>query len=932
MAEKEDSSKKKTKKSFKEFDPTKFINTEPVLREAAKNAIVVSFGRFNPITVGHEKLVNRVVSEAAKRRADAAVYMSHSQDPKKNPLSYDQKISLGQKAFGRVVKKSSAKTIIEVAKELSGKYDDLVIVVGADRLKEFETLLNKYNEKEYSFKTISVVSAGERDPDADDITGMSASKMRSLASQGDLDSFKNGLPNKLKSSAKEIYDMVRKNMNITEGTEEVLVEREPLTLAQRRKRGIVMRRYKTKIRAARERAKRKIAPKEKLLKRAKKRALEFIRDRLMKSKKYSEMSPSEKIALDKRLAKVPQAVINRVAKRLLPQVRKAEMERLQAVINPKTNESNVNETFELYMELRTIKPQDPDVSHLPGSQPKGYYSGVKKSVKDDRARHFAKYAKKSDDVQSSYKPAPGDAGAKTKPSVHTKKFKQMFGESLEEASLADTRVRSRPHMALEKDGSVKFDRRFKIFRKEMNESYEDLNEDLVGLMLDMDSFVMSEEFDTLMEANPEEALKKKAEKSGISYGILKKVFDRGVAAWRTGHRPGTTPTQWGLARVNSFATKGKGTWGKADSDLAARVRKEEVEIEEEADGKKRNRALLASGRISKDEFDRRMGYGKYKTKDNSKKLDGPGGLYKNLVKRLGEKVDFDEAVSPTAVHPLVHVKEPNKAVKVSAGLKHKLGIGLTMKHMLQHGIRARDVDNDGDVDKFEKGTPDEITGTEKKNLTRVMQKKYDKEARHTRIGHAFESTEVNEQESHARAKLAIAREKEADREKHKRMLDVAKRSDAAARSRMREGVDKSRPENREDGTDSLVKIYRDDTPGQTKSLKEFMLTNTYGQFKKGEKVRFNRHSMDMFDGKPHIGTVIGGDTSWLRVRDDKGMLFKVRHYDAVSLNEATKTRGFEGKMITVKNVPVRMADGTIKRLPPGKSSSSDGDGGNGNGD
>ena len=138
-------------------------------------------------------------------------------------------------------------------------------------------------------------------------------------------------------------------------------------------------------------------------------------------------------------------------------------------------------------------------------------------------------------------------------------------------------------MALEKNGSVKFDRRVKMYRSknEINEGYDDLAEDLTNLILDMDSFIMSEEFDTLMENNPTEALKKKAEKTGISYGILKKVFDRGVAAWRTGHRPGTTPTQWGLARVNSFATKGKGTWGKADSDLAAKVRKEEASFFDE---------------------------------------------------------------------------------------------------------------------------------------------------------------------------------------------------------------------------------------------------------------------------------------------------------------------------------------------------------------
>ena len=75
----------------------------------------------------------------------------------------------------------------------------------------------------------------------------------------------------------------------------------------------------------------------------------------------------------------------------------------------------------------------------------------------------------------------------------------------------------------------------------------------------------------------EEGLKKKAEKSGMPLGVLRKVYNRGVAAWKTGHRPGTTPQQWGFARVNSFVTKSSGTWGKADKDLAAKVRKEDVE-------------------------------------------------------------------------------------------------------------------------------------------------------------------------------------------------------------------------------------------------------------------------------------------------------------------------------------------------------------------
>ena len=79
-------------------------------------------------------------------------------------------------------------------------------------------------------------------------------------------------------------------------------------------------------------------------------------------------------------------------------------------------------------------------------------------------------------------------------------------------------------------------------------------------------------FKAYISENATAGLKKKAEKSGMPVGILRKVYNRGVAAWRTGHRPGTTPQQWGMARVNSFVTKSSGTWGKADKDLAARVK------------------------------------------------------------------------------------------------------------------------------------------------------------------------------------------------------------------------------------------------------------------------------------------------------------------------------------------------------------------------
>ena len=130
---------------------------------------------------------------------------------------YSQKIKYAQKAFGKVVTKSNAKTIIQVMQELEKmKHTDIILVVGSDRVQGFRDLLNKYNGKDYNFDSIQVVSGGERDPDADDVSGMSASKMRALASDNDLDAFKKGLPRTLQRDAEKIMKDVRNGMNIKE--------------------------------------------------------------------------------------------------------------------------------------------------------------------------------------------------------------------------------------------------------------------------------------------------------------------------------------------------------------------------------------------------------------------------------------------------------------------------------------------------------------------------------------------------------------------------------------------------------------------------------------------------------------------------------------------------------------------------------------------
>lgn len=174
---------------------------------------VFTFGRMNPPTIGHEKVANKLRAVARAHKGDPLIYLSHSHNNDRDPLEYGDKIKFAKKAFGNIVKMSQANTIMKVMQELEKKYDEVVVVVGSDRVQEFKELLKKYNGKEYSFDTINVVSAGERDPDATDATGMSATKMREAASKEDLKTFKSGLPRNLQKDADNIMKKIRKGLN-----------------------------------------------------------------------------------------------------------------------------------------------------------------------------------------------------------------------------------------------------------------------------------------------------------------------------------------------------------------------------------------------------------------------------------------------------------------------------------------------------------------------------------------------------------------------------------------------------------------------------------------------------------------------------------------------------------------------------------------------
>lgn len=197
-------------KSFKEFI------TEAV---GPKEKAVIVFGRMNPPTIGHEKLLSVAENIAKKENADFHIYLTKTQDKKKNPLSFDEKRKILLKKYSNdVVKNGKYNTIFDVLVSLyDNGYKDIVLVAGSDRVKEFEVLIDKYNCKEarhgiYCFDSVTVKSAGERDPDKDDVSGVSASKVRNYALTGDYDKFKESIfaGNKLsEKEIKEIFDLIR---------------------------------------------------------------------------------------------------------------------------------------------------------------------------------------------------------------------------------------------------------------------------------------------------------------------------------------------------------------------------------------------------------------------------------------------------------------------------------------------------------------------------------------------------------------------------------------------------------------------------------------------------------------------------------------------------------------------------------------------------
>ena len=348
-------------KSFKTFSEDK------------SKEVVFTFGRFNPPTIGHEKLIKKVISQSSSN--NFRIYVSQSSDPKKNPLQYREKVQLMRKMFpkyGRnIIFNKKVVNVFDILVDLYNQgFQKVTMVVGSDRVPEFRKLMSKYNGVKarhgfYEFDTINTVSAGERDPDADDVSGMSASKMRAAASAGDLDSFSKGLPKGFGDKV-GVFNLLRKRMGLKEMTN-----------------------FRKHI---------DLGPQS------------ILREKYIRGEIFNEGDT---------------VCCVRTGTKFVIWERKSAF-----VIDGDGNKYWVRDLIE----IRDTK-QDKDVKDKKGTQPAKYYAKdakgkkMSKSTKSRRDAHFKKGAKMDDDNPAAYKPAPGDKGAKTKPSKHTKKFKQMYGEN-----------------------------------------------------------------------------------------------------------------------------------------------------------------------------------------------------------------------------------------------------------------------------------------------------------------------------------------------------------------------------------------------------------------------------------------------------------------------------------------------------------------------
>lgn len=354
------------------------------------------FGRMNPPTIGHGKLLDKLASVA--RRAPYRIYLSQSNDKNDNPLTYSDKVKFARKMFPRHARSIIIdKKVTTPFHALSAMYDagfkKVVLVAGSDRVQEYDVRLNKYNGKKgghgfYNFEGgVKIVSAGQRDPDGKGAEGASGTKQRGYAKNNDFTGFAQGLTKAISNpDSRKMFNAVRNGMGLKEEHE-----------------------FKRHIQLETVSETREAFVKGEL----------FELGEQVVIKKTSEVGKITLIGSNYVIVETS----NKTTRQWLDSVQK-----LDERYDIGTDEYKKHTYKMTPGQKEQASAQDPDIKDREGSQPKRYHAGLKKATKVARDRHFKKHGKKADNDASAYKPAPGDKTSKTKTSVWTKKFKQMYGD------------------------------------------------------------------------------------------------------------------------------------------------------------------------------------------------------------------------------------------------------------------------------------------------------------------------------------------------------------------------------------------------------------------------------------------------------------------------------------------------------------------------
>ncbi len=363
------------------------------IKEAKGRSIAFTFGRFNPPTIGHEKLINKVVQQ---RTDDYRIYLSKSEDTSKNPLNARVKLATMKQMFprhARSIMLNPSNMILDIATELYKKgYSNVTFVAGSDSVREFDTILKKYNGVKsrhglYDFDSINVASAGERDPDADGATGMSASKMRAAAKDKDFNTFKKGLPSGFANSknAQDLFRNVRKGMMLAASYEVGELKFKPFVTAS---------------------------------------TLEELNKMTLRDKYISEHLYDVGDIVDDVETNVTGVIIRRGTNYVTLEDEDMKLHKCWLY--------NIMETpvYPVKLEERSMKLKEKRKNQYDKEtdQPKKYVAGLSDKDKKAHDKHLDKQGKKSDSDKSAYVQSPADKKAKTKTSKHTKRFKQMYGE------------------------------------------------------------------------------------------------------------------------------------------------------------------------------------------------------------------------------------------------------------------------------------------------------------------------------------------------------------------------------------------------------------------------------------------------------------------------------------------------------------------------